>query len=70
MKQVEQKYYWYLWSYINARGDRAFEMQITYKTHPFVEIARRRAGAPPNAGVVLVNWKEITKEEHELYRKS
>lgn len=67
MKKVEQKYYWYVYSHKNASGGRTYVTNVTYR-HPFTQVHSIVDKDQFGSNVALVNWKEITKEEFDLYR--
>ena len=64
-----RKYYWYVYVYNNAGGGKTYS-EGTCWIHPFEEMDRlrmrtRKAGFRSTES--LINWKEITVKEHDLF---
>jgi hypothetical protein len=59
----KRKYYWYSYCYRNAGGSVTFS-DDAIMIHPFEELKRLRKKGHRNT---LLNWKEITLQEHESY---
>lgn len=56
-------YYWICWEWINNIG-KYIESDV-FTEHPFKAIARKRK---KSKGIfVILNYKEITKEEYEMF---
>jgi hypothetical protein len=56
----EQKYYWMLFEISDLKLE-----DVTHE-HPFIVITKRRNKNPDYKA--LLNWKEITKEEYDLFQ--
>lgn len=58
------KYYWILIKETSLTGELTRELIIT--VHPF--IWRQKVNPQlPDLSILILNWKEITKEEYELW---
>ena len=62
---MENKYYWL--SYVRMVSFGEIFMETTSTDHPFKYISENNERYKENN--VLTNWKEITKEEYDLYTK-
>jgi hypothetical protein len=65
-----KKYYWLIYSYNNAGGGKTLSEEVTTK-HPFEFMNENRGeqGRMVVYNISLVNWKEITKPEFDLFQK-
>lgn len=58
-----EKYYWMRWECISKTLN--YKDDGVFKEHPFIAIARKRKKY--NKVFKILNFKEITKEEYDLY---
>lgn len=64
---LEDKYYWVCYEITWVYGKREVRNTIIQE-HPFVLIGRNKKGSINNSyEFALINYKEISKEEFELY---
>lgn len=64
-EMVKNKYYWTLIKETSLTGELTREMVGT--VHPFTW--RQKVNPQlPDLSILILNWKEITKEEYELYQ--
>lgn len=67
----DKKYYWILYEIRYRTGGRVTGQSTTDK-HPFMYINIQDklclAQKLPLDEIILLNWKEITKEEYELFK--
>lgn len=61
-----QKYYWILIKEKSFSGEFTYEKVID--KHPFTWRQNERNQFLPERIWTILNWKEITKEEYELYQ--
>lgn len=59
------KYYWISVKEKSFTGD--FEYDTVIDVHPFTWRHQQRNQYLPERQFLILNWKEITKEEYELY---
>jgi hypothetical protein len=65
-----KKYYWLVYSYNNAGGGKTFSETAT-DNHPFeyMKEVRGEKGRLIIYNITLLNWKEITKSEFNMFQK-
>lgn len=61
------KYYWILYQEKSTEGN--FVRNTIEETHPFFWIKDMNDYYLENTKFILLNWKEITKEEYELTKQ-
>jgi hypothetical protein len=62
------KYYWISGLYKSSIGDDWQPEEFVATNHPF-RVQNMRMEDKDNYDYQLSNWKEITKEEYEMYKK-
>ncbi len=65
-----RKYYWLVYSYNNAGGSKTHSEAAIYN-HPFEYMNNIRGldGRNVSINITLINWKEISKKEYDLFKK-
>ena len=64
--EVVNKYYWISVKEKSFTGE--FEYDKVLDVHPFTWRHQQRDQYLPERQFLILNWKEITKEEYELYQ--
>lgn len=65
---AKKKYCWMLYSHNNVPMTYRIYSELVTQEHPFVIMSRFTKDIMMN--MVLENWKEISKEEYDLWIKS
>jgi len=66
------KYFWFMYSHINAGGTRTYVEQVNVVLHPFASMRELRAEVNNSilVNLILHNWREITDFEYKLFKES
>lgn len=64
--EVVNKYYWILIKETCLTGELTYEKVVD--KHPFDWRMQTLTPQIPDLSILILNWKEITKEEYELYQ--
>lgn len=59
------KYYWILIKETCLTGELTYDTVIS--KHPFTWRIQALTPQMPDLSILILNWKEITKEEYDLY---